>query len=409
MRRLLFLMLLFLAVAPAMAETSFQSKEKFSQWLTFYYEKPEPNRIPDAVDFMSKSGILDNDKASSPIFGFLSGIFRNNPDKVDSWINQFSSFKEQHLKVIVLGLWYADLPESRKTVYALLDKHPNLKDSLSYLYEGAPITVEQIPLAQGAWVLDALWGNFMATGDKTPVERIITALPWIDVKGNINQLIVGGAARWSLQSNAVQHKRVLDICEEVAKSSDSDVAVKLDEIIKNAKNETKEKENAAVSGGWFSKDGKSVPNTDAMKSTNGFGGWLVVTPDSDWEAKWNTSPEAIPNFTEAKDVSYGEKLTILAFYINPKVNASGDLDVLCDIKVTRPDGSSSVNTKGVQCGDGKLGGDPRNIRLSYAVINYVGEAGDPPGEWIVDVTLTDKTRGTAIPLKTHFNLRKKVK
>lgn len=163
----------------------------------------------------------------------------------------------------------------------------------------------------------------------------------------------------------------------------------------------------AETGGWVSRDGKPVPNSDAMKSINGFGGWLIVTPDPDWEAKWNTSPETIPSFSEAKDVSYGEKLTILAFYINPKTNASGEFDVLCDIKVTRPNGSPSANAKGVQCAAGKLQGNPRNVRLTSAVIKYIGEEGDPPGEWIVEVTLTDKVRGTAIPLKANFNLRRK--
>ena len=162
----------------------------------------------------------------------------------------------------------------------------------------------------------------------------------------------------------------------------------------------------AETGGWITRDGKPVPNTDAMKSINGFGGWLVVTPDPDWEAKWNTTPETIPNFSEAKDVSYGEKLTILTFYINPQTNASGALDVLCDIKVTRPNGSSSINVRGVQCAAGKLQGNPHNIRLSSAVIKYLGETGDPPGKWVVEVTLIDKVRGTAIPLKTYFNLRK---
>ena len=163
----------------------------------------------------------------------------------------------------------------------------------------------------------------------------------------------------------------------------------------------------AETGGWVTRDGKPVPNSDAIKSINGFGGWLVVTPDSNWEEKWNTSPETIPNFSEAKDVSYGEKLTILTFYINPKTNASGELDVLCDIKVTRPDGSSSASAKGVQCATGKVQGNPRNVRLTSVVVKYIGEEGDPPGKWVVEVMLTDKVRGTAIPLKTHFNLRSK--
>jgi len=49
-------------------------------------------------------------------------------------------------------------------------------------------------------------------------------------------------------------------------------------------------------GGWVSKDGTRVPNSDNMKSINGFGGWLVVTPDKDWAQKWETPTENIPYF-----------------------------------------------------------------------------------------------------------------
>lgn len=237
MRRLFFLIMFIVAVSPAMAGTTFQSNRDFSPWLTFYYENPEPNRVPDAIRYMSKSGILDKDNAIPPIFGFLSGVFRNNPDKVASWLSQLNSLKEQHLGVVVLGVWYAALPDSQKIVYGLLKKHPKLKPHFEFLYQGTPMIVEQIPLEQGSWVLDALWGKFMATGDSAPVERIISTLPWIDVKGDVNRLVVGGAAGWSLTSNAVQHKRVLELCEAAEKTQTTEVAAKLREVIKNAKNE----------------------------------------------------------------------------------------------------------------------------------------------------------------------------
>ena len=57
-------------------------------------------------------------------------------------------------------------------------------------------------------------------------------------------------------------------------------------------------------GVWVFVDGRSVPNSDTIKSINGFGGSLVVTPDPDWEEKWNTSPETVPHFSEAAEVSY---------------------------------------------------------------------------------------------------------
>jgi hypothetical protein len=162
----------------------------------------------------------------------------------------------------------------------------------------------------------------------------------------------------------------------------------------------------AETEGWVTSDGRSAPNSDAMKSIDGFGGSLIVTPDPDWEEKWNTAPEVIPRFATAKDVAYGETLTILTFFINPKVDASGAIDVRCDFKVIRPDRSVSTNETDIPCAKGILQGSPKNVRMTAAVIKYIGEESDPPGKWIVEVRLTDKLRGTSIPLRTDFTLKK---
>ncbi len=159
-------------------------------------------------------------------------------------------------------------------------------------------------------------------------------------------------------------------------------------------------------GGWITRDGTRVPNTDNMKSINGFGGWLIVTPDKDWESKWNTSPETTPHFSEAKNVKYGETLTILPFYINPKINSAGEANVLCSIKVIRPDGSHAIDAKGIECVSGKLQGNPRNVRLTSTVIKYIGEDGDLPGVWLVEFELTDTIRNVTVPLKAQFKLVK---
>jgi hypothetical protein len=67
----------------------------------------------------------------------------------------------------------------------------------------------------------------------------MTTLPWIDVKGDINRLLIGGAARWSLTSNAEQHQRVMQFCEEDVRTQPKEVSAKLREVIANAKKELK--------------------------------------------------------------------------------------------------------------------------------------------------------------------------
>lgn len=67
--------------------------------------------------------------------------------------------------------------------------------------------------------LDEYWGQFFATGAREPVDAIIAVLPLVEVRGDAEQMLIGGAAQWSLRSNAIQHPRVLEYCKEAAKSA----------------------------------------------------------------------------------------------------------------------------------------------------------------------------------------------
>ena len=108
----------------------------------------------------------------------------------------------------------------------------------------------------------------------------------------------------------------------------------------------------AAEVGWRSRDGKPVENTASQRSVQGFGGWLVVTPDADWEQKWNTPKENTPSFNTADEVHQGETLTILVFFANPRLDQQRHLKVTCDIRVTRPDKTLSLNERGVACAEG---------------------------------------------------------
>ena len=158
-------------------------------------------------------------------------------------------------------------------------------------------------------------------------------------------------------------------------------------------------------GVWSDIQGNPLPNTSFRKSINGFGGWLVVTPDQNWEEKWNTPSDTVPQFSEAKSVSMGKKIFVLIFFSNPAFSQEGEASVTCDFDVERPDGTHSIQKPGVVCFKGSLKGPQANLYLSAPVINFLGESGDPPGIWIVRVTLKDQVKNTNIPLETTFTLQ----
>lgn len=158
---------------------------------------------------------------------------------------------------------------------------------------------------------------------------------------------------------------------------------------------------------WLGPDRSKWPDTEFRKTKNDFAGVLLVTPDTDWEQKWNTPPDTIPYFREAKTVKVGEELVILTFFVNPKADGNGDTNVLCSIKTTRPNGTVSVDEKNIPCMKGKVIGNPNNIRLSPAVIHFVGEKSDPLGKWVVEVGIHDVNRNTSLQLRTQFTLEAK--
>ena len=155
--------------------------------------------------------------------------------------------------------------------------------------------------------------------------------------------------------------------------------------------------------GWHDSQGHAAPDTDARRSADGFGGWVVVTSDADWKQKWETPSSARPNFTEAKSVPLGKQIFVLIFFANPKLTKDGKAQVTCDLDVTRPNATSSIHQQGATCFEGALK-DPRMMYLSAPVIAFVGDPGDPLGSWLVKVTLHDNVRNVSVPLRASFEL-----
>ena len=87
------------------------------------------------------------------------------------------------------------------------------------------------------------------------------------------------------------------------------------------------------------------------------------------------------------------------------LDQNGNDSIECDIRVTRPNGTTAVVAKKVVCFRGRVQGPPDRMFLSQPIINYVGEAKDPKGRWVVEVDLQDAFRGTRVGLKSSFELR----
>lgn len=156
--------------------------------------------------------------------------------------------------------------------------------------------------------------------------------------------------------------------------------------------------------GWRDAQGNPVPESDSMKSSQGFGGSVILTPDADWREKW-ARPEQ-PHFTTTGEVQLGGSIMALVFFTNPARDEKGNIRILCDYLLLRPDGSVSQELTDATCAAGPLQGSPRNVRLVDQLVGFTGESTDPEGNWVLKVRLRDTIRGASVDLRTSFTYHK---
>lgn len=190
-------------------------------WITNYYEHPTPERLVSEVRGWSSAGLLSGDKRSA-IAVFLGRVMASNASQVGTWLDQLGDLKGKDRATLLLAAAMSNTQEAK----SYLAVQP---DGAKYM--GRPVDVRTVDV-KNPLVLDALWFDYFATGESEAVRRIVSALNYEKYAGAVNKdkkpdltqpgtkesVVLGMtflAARWSLASNAKQHRRVGEILERL--------------------------------------------------------------------------------------------------------------------------------------------------------------------------------------------------
>jgi hypothetical protein len=244
------------SVAASVAPT-FASPESVLHWIHAYRSRPEPARLPAAYRAASKAGALATADTAGIYVGFLAGVIAAQPTRADRLIAAMLPFPQADAWVIVRAVAYsghpdwkgllarhaARLPQHAAMIEAYVnDRMPTLARLVTeddptvwtrmrgWLRIGdAPIRPAR--LAVGPDVLDTLWGVYFATGEATPIGRIVALLPWSQERDDIDRLTVGSMARFTLVANASRDPALLALLRaEVAHQPPATVALLKDAI-----------------------------------------------------------------------------------------------------------------------------------------------------------------------------------
>jgi hypothetical protein len=213
---LFFLPLLLLTVAAG-GQRPFNSVDQLGQWITFYYQHPEPEKVPAALCFYMDTLYQSKPVTRAPMIGFFSTIFKNDPAIMKKAFDDLATSGSLNARIFMINAAnFTNTDEGRGLVKRAGKewKEPKIQWVIGQLKP--PPDLLTLPLTKKTY-LDMLWAMFFATGDPAYVKKVISGLALLDGTGD--EIAIGGAARWSLTSNALQHKKVHDICKmELAQS-----------------------------------------------------------------------------------------------------------------------------------------------------------------------------------------------
>ena len=161
---------------------------------------------------------------------------------------------------------------------------------------------------------------------------------------------------------------------------------------------------AADDAGWRDSEGKPLADTGARRFANGFGAWLIArsspatAPPSQSRARL---ADAVAN--EKRVLARGEALVPVIFVLNAGRDASGNADVSCGLRFTRPDGSEE-RSYALRCVTGPIEGGTEDLRQAPVPIEFFATPEDAAGTWSIEAVVYDRVRDRTITVATSFEL-----
>jgi hypothetical protein len=183
---------------------------------------------------MSQLGLFRELDQAGVYIGFIGGVLGSDSGKAEALVTSLFPMPPEDQVVLIRAIAYSGLDDWKALLSKFVERMPARMVLIGkYLY-GDGKTLEELPLDEGSYVLDAHWGYFFATGSEKPVRRILAVLAWSKDKNNVERLTIGSMAKWTLATNASRENDLLGILKAEMNTQPVEVRVPLHEVIEAA-------------------------------------------------------------------------------------------------------------------------------------------------------------------------------
>lgn len=237
-KKILFINLFILTLLSQLPTPArgFENENEIDDWYTHYYQSPTPEKAVSALLYYPFSSLYEKETTRDQMAVFLATIFKRNKQLLSTAYQEVANNPSSDIKQFFLRiLWWVNSDDSKSILkQAKSDwKNPEWQEIIDQHLSQIPFDPLVEPVATPNH-LDFLWSIFLATGEELPLVCIISALE-LQKEKDVTLFLTGGAAQWSLISNARQHQKVYQICEESYKTSEGFKKESLKKILEDAK------------------------------------------------------------------------------------------------------------------------------------------------------------------------------
>lgn len=201
------------------------------KWINNYREKPEPDKLPQAVKAMSGIGVFKELDQAGVYQGFIAGVLAANPEIAEKLISEMFPLPPEDQVVIVRAIAYSGLRGWKELLKKFVERMPTRKVLIEHHLYGKGATFETLDLKTSPAHIDIMWGHYFASGSFKGIDRIITALPWSKDRNDVEKLTLGSMAKWTLATNLQSDPRLLAYTKRQLETLPKDAAKELREVI----------------------------------------------------------------------------------------------------------------------------------------------------------------------------------
>jgi hypothetical protein len=410
---------LFLICSLCLSALSLLNAE---DWLMHYYLDPTPDLLPQEVKKLTDQGIFEQDNSKWPAIAFLSEVMAANPEKIEVWMTELESQDQATVDALQFAAWCS-------YTEAAQDYFTNKKLN-KYLENEAPRISEME--VNNPTVLDMLWAQFFATGNAAPLKRIATALELskyataVDDYKNSEKTVTDQtklqlgitfrAAMWSIGANCKNHPLVIQHYKEIFKDPNTPksqslwIGVILSKVdpenfsiqtsnLNEGPVKVRSHATQLTKPGW-QKNGTPMPDSDNMKSKDGFGVQMWVIDDEAFFEDWKKP--APPKLPITKTVKRNETVYIIFPFINPGHDDASQANVSADMTILAPNGETYGEFTDIEIWQDVYNTPQNNIQLGVSHLGLVIEDNDLLGTYIIEAKVTDKIKHVTLNLHTEF-------